>query len=128
MSAFTFKKEERLKSRKTISSLFKDGKSFAVFPLRLIWTTTDTTNTFPVQFTASVPKRSFPKAVHRNRIRRQVKEAYRLHKHELYEALADSDQQFAFMLLYIAKEEKTYVDIEKSVKKVIKRFIQQLNK
>lgn len=128
MPSFTFKKEERLKSRKIIGSLFKEGKSFSMFPLRLVWKTVEREQAYPVQFTVSVPKRSFPRAVHRNQIRRKIREAYRLQKHLLYEALAEDDQQYALMFLFIAKKAMTYQEIDQAVNKVIKRFIRQLNK
>ena len=128
MPSFTFKKEERLKSRKIIGSLFKEGKSFSMFPLRLVWKVVDREQKYPVQFTVSIPKRSFPRAVHRNQIRRKVREAYRLQKHLLYEALADHDQQYALMFLFIGKKAMTYQEIDHAANKVIKRFIRQLNK
>ena len=84
--SFTFKKEERLKSRKLIGEMFKKGESFGQYPLRLIWVKREENdNEFPIQFTVSVPKKKFPKAVQRNHIKRKVREAYRLHKHKLYE-------------------------------------------
>ncbi|MCB0572442.1 MAG: ribonuclease P protein component, partial [Phaeodactylibacter sp.] len=73
MPQYTFDRGERLKSRKVIGQLFKDGKSFAQYPLRLVYLPVpERRSTFPVQFTVSVPKKKFPSAVHRNRIRRQV--------------------------------------------------------
>jgi len=79
-----------------------------------------------MQFALTVPKRSFSKASHRNRIRRQMREAYRLHKHLLSEVLEDQEEQFAWMLIYIGKEAAEYANIEKALQKIIKRFIQQL--
>ncbi len=128
MPSFTFKKEERLKSRKIIGSLFKEGKSFSMFPLRLVWKSIDAAQKSPIQFTVSVPKRSFPKAVHRNQIRRKIREAYRLQKHLLYEAIAEDDQQYVMMFLFIGKKAMTYQEIDRAVNKVIKKFIRQLNR
>lgn len=124
MSKFTFKKTEKLKSRKVIEQMFqRKGKSFGMFPLRLIWIETEEKDSeFPVQFSLSVPKRAFPKAVHRNRIRRLMREAWRLNKHRLYEKLEGQNRQFSFMVLYTAKESLLYEKIEESMIRMIKRF------
>jgi ribonuclease P protein component len=120
----TFRKEERLKSRKEIGKLFsRQSASFGQYPLRLIYRPVeDARSDYPVQFTVSVPRRKFPKAVHRNRIRRQVREAWRRNKHRLYAQWPDQTPQFAFMLLYVAKDPLPYPDIERAVQIAIKRF------
>ncbi len=123
MYSHTFKRAERLKSRKIIGKMFQEGQSFANYPLRLIWTTIEPRlSAFPVQFTASVPKRAFPKAVHRNRIKRLIKEAWRLNKGLLYEKLDGFEQQFGFMLIYTAKEPLPFGQIEKAMQQIILRF------
>jgi ribonuclease P protein component len=77
----TLKKQERLKSSKLIDRLFKDGKSFGIYPLRLVWLETDLPQAGVwVQTGFTVPKRRFAKATARNRIKRKVREAYRLKK------------------------------------------------
>lgn len=128
--ANTFKKTERLKSKKIIESLFKSGQSFSKFPIRIVYTAfpKDFNTEFPAQFTLSVPKRSFPKAVDRNRIRRQVREAYRLNKHFLYDELNNYEQRFAIMFIYQARQELPYSQIENGVRKVLQRFVKGLNK
>ncbi len=127
MSLYSFKREERLKSRKTISRLFSEGHSFGQYPLRLIWLEIDDPQSpFPVQCTVSVAKKKFPKAVDRNRIRRQVKEAYRKNKHWIYEVLKEQDAHYAFMILYVAKEALPYEDMEQAMKKMLKRFLKKI--
>ena len=123
MPSFTFKKEERLKSRKIIGKLFKEGHSFTSYPLRLVWTKMDTRlSDFPAQMALTVPKRAFPKAVDRNRLRRRIREAYRLNKHFLYKKLEDQDDQFGLMFIYVAKEIFDSADIEKGVQKGLRRL------
>lgn len=123
MKGYTLQKAERLKSRKLIKALFTRGTSFGVYPLRLVYLpVTDPPLTAPVQFTVSVPKRKFRRAVHRNRLRRQVREAWRLHKQELYDAMEGTDTTYAFMVLYVAKEPLPYSEVEKSMLKIIERF------
>ncbi len=123
MAAYTFKKAERLKSRKKIKRLFANGKSFAVYPLRVIWTEElDEQQPFPVQFALTVPKKKFAKAAHRNRLRRRMREAWRLHKHQLYKKCEKAERFYSFMIIYTAAEELHYEDIEKAMKKIISRF------
>ena len=126
----TFSKQERLKSRKIIGQLFKGGESFVAYPLRVVWIPAEPVSTLPAtsensaepgaQLAISVPKRNFKTAVARNLLKRRIREAYRLHKHELYEKLAD--RRIALMFMYIAKEELSFAEIEAGVKKMIRKF------
>ncbi len=123
----SFKKGERLKRRKLIGRMFnREGSSFAAYPLRIIWLEAELDSDFPAQFALSVPKRAFPKAAHRNVLRRRIREAYRLNKHQLYEVLQDHNKQYAIMLLYTAKEPLPYDDIEKAVRKIIRKLTRKL--
>ena len=124
MPSYTFTKAERLKSKKIIDRIFnREGKSFGMYPLRLIWLETPLNTTSPAQFTLSVPKRNFKKAVDRNRLRRQIREAYRLNKHKLYDFLEDKELQCAFMVLYTGKKAVSYQEIEQKIEAIISRFI-----
>lgn len=123
MPDFTFKKAERLKSLKVIGGLFKDGQSFGVYPLRLFWSAQPLEpGAAPVQFTVSVAKKNFKSAVARNRIKRKVREAWRLNKHRLYRKLEGNPQQYACMVLYVAKEDLPSTQIEKAMQTMIHLF------
>ena len=127
--SFTFKKEERLKSRKLIGQLFQEGHSFSSFPLRLVWIKTDVSvEKFPVQMALTVPKRAFPKAAHRNTLRRRIREAYRLHKHLLYEQIGEQEYRYAVMFIYVAKENLDYSSIEKAMLKGLQRLGKNIHK
>ncbi len=134
MPDFTFKKTERLKSLKVIGGLFKDGQSFGVYPLRLFWTAMPQAahppladgGGAPVQFTVSVAKKNFKSAVARNRIKRQVREAWRLNKHRLYRRLEGSPQQYACMVLYVAKEQLPTAQIDKAMQTVLHLFYKKI--
>ena len=121
-----FLKAERLKSRKAIERLFS-GKSpsFAQYPVRLIFRESEERGEVPVRVTVSVPKRKFPKAVHRNRIRRQVREAWRLNKHRLYKKLPSDTPGFDFVLLYVAREPLPFAQIEQAIQIMIRRFLKK---
>ncbi len=123
MTDFTFKKAERLKSLQVIGGLFKDGQSFGVYPLRLFWSAHPLgPGDAPVQFTVSVAKKNFKSAVARNRIKRKVREAYRLNKHRLYRRLEGNPQQYACMVLYVAKEDLPMPQIEKAMQTMLHLF------
>ena len=95
-------RSERLKSRSLIEQLFGGGsRSLAAHPLRIVYRLKDRSEgESPVQLLVSVPKRYFKRAVKRNRIKRQVREAYRLNKHYLTEkvdALGNKSLIIAFI-------------------------------
>lgn len=98
---FTFSKKERLKSTKLIKELFNEGKYLNEYPIRLIYLKTKFDGGLPIKAGFSVSKRNFKKAVDRNRIKRLLKEAYRLNK-GLY--FNNTDNQYALMILYIGND------------------------
>lgn len=101
----TLGKQERLKSRKLIEKLFLDGKSVKNFPLRMVFLQTSHTSLFPIQAAFSVPKRNFKRAVDRNRIKRLLRETYRLQKEIVYSKV---EKPTICMISYIGKEELSY--------------------
>lgn len=96
----TFKKIEKLKSEKLIEQLFSEGKSVATYPLRLVYLKTVFDDPIQIKTGVSVSKRNFKKAVDRNRIKRLMREAYRLNKSN---NLSNITEQYAFMILYVGK-------------------------
>ena len=126
MPSFTFTKDERLKSRKIIGKLFSDGQSFGMYPLRLVWLEMhEVQGDFPIKFSLSVPKRAFPKAVDRNRLRRLVREAWRLNKFWLYDRIEKDGKQYAFMVIYTAKESVDLGQIEEALRRMNRRFLKK---
>lgn len=123
MEKNTFNKSERLKSRKIIERIFnREGKSFSNYPLRVTWLETPLDTTFPVQITFSVSKKKFKKAVHRNRIKRLMREAYRLNKTKFYASLSAQEKQGAIIIIYTANEELPFHEIESKMKQALKRL------
>ena len=125
---FTFKKEERLSSRRVIGELFKSGKALNSGIYRVVWLPLDVQNAFPAQVVISVPKRSFKKAVDRNRIKRLIKEAYRKHKSALYDTLNGKQKKITFIIAYTAKEELPYAEIESKLIITLQRLQTVLEK
>ena len=117
---FTFPKQERLSWKRHIDLLFANGRSFVAFPLRVIY--------LPVEEDAlsarasvliSVPKKKFKRAVKRNLIKRRMREAYRIHKQELFDALAKNRQRMLVAFLYLDKEILPFSEIEKVMQKAL---------
>ncbi len=119
---YSFKKEEKLKKKKVIETLFKKGKSFHQFPFRWVYLKTKEDQKFPIQMGVSVSKRKFKLAVDRNRIKRLMRETWRLNKHIVYQELEEGTS-FVVMLIYTSQEEMDFEDLNKKMKKSIRRFL-----
>jgi ribonuclease P protein component len=119
---YTFKKEEKLKSRKTIEQLFKEGKSFSNFPFRVLWRFNDA-SPFPLQTGFAVSSKHFKKAVDRNRIKRLMREAYRLQKNDLQNQLTEQQKHLAVFFIYVGNELPEYKLIFDKTGIVISRLI-----
>jgi ribonuclease P protein component len=96
-----------LKSRKIIQRLFKEGKSFAHFPFRIIYIPVENPET-PLQAGFTVSARNFKRAVARNRIKRLMREAYRLQKNPLKEYLQENHKSLAVFFVYTGNELPEY--------------------
>ncbi|PSG90314.1 ribonuclease P protein component [Aurantibacter aestuarii] len=115
---FTYKKNEKLKSKKAVDQIFTNGKSISAYPLRLVFVKNNTS----LKVGVSVSKRNFKNAVHRNRIKRLLREAYRLNKSVLYDnQLTD----YAFMIIYNHKDMPDFELINEKTKKLFHKFIEQ---
>ncbi len=117
-----FKKDERLTSHNLIIKLVKKGKPLKVFPFYVKWLYVED-NISPIQLAVSVSKKKYKKAVDRNKIKRKVKEAYRLLKKPLIEKLIDDNKNIILIISYIHKDIIEYNEIEKSIKKIIHDLI-----
>lgn len=127
MTTNTFRKEERLCSRKVIGELFLSGSSFLCYPLKVVWKEEELPDTIRAQAVFSVPKRLFKKAHDRNFIKRQLREVYRIRKSELYQVIEGYNLKIALMIVYISKEEVDFGQLESAMDKVIKKFSKKLN-
>ena len=119
----TLGKQERLKSKKLIEKLYAEGDSVKIFPLRMMYVQTVHTSEFPCQVGVSVAKRNYKLAVDRNRLKRLMRETYRLQKQIVYNNL---DKPYVFMISYIGREEIKYEDLYLKMEKLLTLFIDKV--
>ena len=123
---FTLGKNERLKSRKIIDQVFNEGKSITVFPLKVHYLFCATL-TDPLQAGFTVSSRQFKRAVDRNRIRRLLREGYRLQKSTLHQTLEQNKQQLALFIIYLGKELPEFQLVSDKTKLVLNKLIGIVN-
>lgn len=111
-------KNERLHSKKSIKELFDKGSSFFLYPFKVIHLTLDGASTETNQVLFSVSKRKIKKAVHRNYIKRRIKEAYRLNK----SLVASSVIKNNIALIYVASELEDFNTIQNKVQRILKKI------
>ena len=137
---FTYQKADKLKSRKQTQHLFSTGKAINVFPIRLIYTiepiptTADNlTLTSILQAGVGAPSRTFRKAVQRNRVKRLLREAYRLEKPNfiIQAALNNTEinpKRINLFFLYTDALVITKVEIQEKIKEILSILVTKLNK
>ena len=128
MVAPTFSKKERIVSSKLMETLFEKGDSQAVtaFPLKVVYLPIDRPqNGSPAQVLISVPKKRFKHAVDRNRVKRQVREAFRHHKDTVYDCIA-TDKQLLLAFIWLSDRHYGSAEVEQRVSRVLQKIAQQL--
>lgn len=138
----TFGKPEHLKSRKRIEALFAGGKSFFVHPIKVIWRKAEKEPPAPVSLPAdtgdlilpiipgatgvkvgvSASKRNFKKAVDRNKVKRLLRETYRLNKQGLLLATSKQGIGLEVFFIYVDKTIPTFIGLDDKMKTCIKKL------
>lgn len=119
----TFRKSERLCSRRLIAGLIREGCTIYTAAFKVVWSECSLDSVYPVQVAFSVSKKSFRLAVQRNLIKRRIREAYRKNKKVLYEFLEEKNIQIALLIIYRANDIPDYTSFEKSVINMRDRLI-----
>lgn len=116
----TLRKAERLNSRILIERLFSGGgKSFPAFPLRIVYMPVEGEKLPIASILISVPKKRFKRAVKRNRVKRQIREAYRKHRQLLTDSLTTSGKKAIIAFIWLDNELHPSSEVEAKVKKLL---------
>lgn len=134
-------KSEKLRHRTLVEGLFAEGNSIYEYPLRLNWRILEAeelersfrTGVPPrvghLQMLITVPKKKLRHAVDRVLIRRRIREAYRLNRLPLLNALKSSrSHSIHLAFIYLDKEKADYKTIENKMCRLLKKMESKLNK
>jgi ribonuclease P protein component len=116
-------KAEILRGDKQIEVIFKTGKRMHAAPLMLVVRLTETEEDQPVKAAFIVPKKKFKKATERNRIRRQMREAYRLNKQPLKELLKLKKKTLQLLFIYTGKSPCPFAEIQQKIVLLLQRLM-----
>ena len=115
----TFKKAERLSLKKEIDGLFKQGESFISYPLRIVYLKQKPLLGEKVSVLISVPKRKIKLAVKRNRLKRLIREAFRLNKSSLIRHCEEKESGLIIAFLFIGNDLYGWKEIETALQKAL---------
>ena len=116
---FFFTKTEKLRSKKLIDLLFKEGKAIKKKSVKCLYLIPTEKIDSPLQVMISVPKRLFKRATDRNLIKRRIREAYRLNKNSLVQFCREENRQLILAILYQNTAIAEYKTLEIEIKKII---------
>ena len=128
MAEYTLGKKERLNSKTLIERLFSGGsKSFPAFPLRVVYMPVEPAEDAgaEVSILISVPKKRFKRAVKRNLVKRQVREAYRKNKHVLLDAPAFRNKRLIIAFIWLDDRIHPSAEVEEKVKKLLFHIVER---
>ena len=129
LSALTLCKNERMSGRTLIEKLFNGGDSHAMsaFPLRMVYMVTERKDDAIAKILISVPKRHFKRAVKRNRVKRQVREAFRNNKSILANAFVGRENEsVAIAFIWLADELYNSNEVERKIKNLLQRLSERI--
>lgn len=121
---YKYSKKDKLKSKKQIEELFTNGQSVMAYPLLIKYNKTQFNDNAILKAGVSVSKRNFKRAVDRIRIKRLLREVYRLNKPHYFKTLSTSH---AIMILYIGKEMPEFLSLNKTLKTLLKQLDAKIN-
>ncbi|NWJ49336.1 MAG: ribonuclease P protein component [Bacteroidetes bacterium] len=124
----TFRKAERLCSKKLITDVFEKGHSFYIKPFKTLWIDTTLSTSAPVQLLITVPKRYIRDSWQRNSIKRLIREAYRLNKDPFYSILQQKQKQCALAIVYTGRKIITATEAESAIILILCRLSEEYEK
>lgn len=125
MERNTFRKHEHLCGKVRIREVALSGAAVFVPPFKLMGKTMELPTHAPAQIAFAVPRRNLKRAVDRNRIKRLMREAYRLNKNELYAKLEGRNEQIAWLVVYQGRAAMDLQSTEDKITRALHRWLEQ---
>lgn len=121
----TFRKPEKICNQNQIDSLFKEGKSLKSGLFRLLFIETESVGKMAVQVLIAVPKKNLRHAVDRNRMKRLVREAYRLSKHNILDHYSEVGKHLDIAIIFMGKQCVSQAETTAAINVLLDRLIQR---
>ncbi|MBK8498285.1 MAG: ribonuclease P protein component [Flavobacteriales bacterium] len=125
MRSATFSKHERLRGRTRVQEVVSAGRALHDAPFRITGRIMQLPTDAPAQVAFAVPKRNLKLAVHRNRMKRLMREAYRLNKHRWYEPLRAAGVQCAWLIVFNGKAPVTLAETQLKITRSMERWLKE---
>ncbi|MFP4555553.1 MAG: ribonuclease P protein component [Bacteroidales bacterium] len=126
MKPQSFPKRERLSSKKIIDKLFATGNTVFCYPVMSKFILENTDGEKPsLKVLTVVPKKRIKKAADRNKVRRRIREAYRVNKLPLYALKEQENKHIYIALVYVSSDEHSYTDLESAINSIIQNILTQ---
>jgi len=123
---FTFPKKEHLCGEIRLGKLYAEGKAFIVYPLRVVYKISENQDNVPVKVLVSVPKKRFKHAVDRNRIKRLMRESYRLSKVPFINIVVSKSVSVQIAFNYVANLETDFATLKRKMEKALLQIAEKL--
>lgn len=127
---FTLGKDERAFGQTLTSKLFEGGcsKSMAMYPIRMVYMKTDLEEKEKkARILISVPKRMLHHAVDRNRVKRQIREAFRKNKHIVNDKIAETNKEdVVIAFIWTDRNLHSSNEVEGKIIKLLRRLEEKL--
>jgi ribonuclease P protein component len=124
--SFAFPKQEKLTGETTVNALFLNGRSMIAYPMRIVWSIAPAKKRPSLRVLMSVPKKKLKHAVDRNRVKRLLRESFRLHKRDLSEAVFESNLDLQIAFVWIPNEVLGFDKVERKMMDVLQKLQMQL--
>lgn len=127
---FTYQKKDKLKSRKQLQFLFSKGTAITIHPIRLLYTIEKAeAGIFPnglLQAGVGAPSRQFRKAVQRNKVKRLLREGYRLEKPNFTNSISLTNMRLNLFFLYLDAQVQTQQQIQATINLILQKLADKL--
>lgn len=122
-----FTKEERICNETEITRLFEKGESFISYPVRVVWIVNNEDTTEIVKVLISVSKKKLRHAVDRNRVKRLVREAYRLNKTVFCNAIAEIGKSLSVCFIWLPSDTIDFKKVDRKITEALARISQKIS-